>query len=365
MYPLLVCLCLLTATALAQQVSFGVIGGTGLTRDVRSLQLTPQDRLEPGGRSFVIGPLIEVGLPGNFAVESNVLRRELRFRLVPNSTSVPEARASVTTWEFPLLVKYRLPGLAFRPFVEGGPSFRTHQNPSGTRPSGAGMTVGGGVEWSAGRFRLSPTLRYTRWGEDERAPFYRTNPHQLEFLLAASAVTTPRPSAGGVRRMWFGAIAGVPLTEDLAIPPSTLPYTGDNRRKLDVRFVGGLLGEFLLTERLSLEVNGLYRRLHFRDRPEVVVTWQIPALAKYRLTNGPLAPFVEAGPSFRLSGNRNNTAPSAIGTTAGAGLEWRARWLRLTPTLRYTRWAADGPGVGASPPRTKRDQVELLVGFSF
>ena len=121
-----------------------------------------------------------------------------------------------------------------------------------------------------------------------------------------------------------------------------------------------------LTKHLALEANGLYRRLHFNDGPDVVVTWQIPVLAKYRLSAPGVRPFVEAGPSFRLSGNLHATSPSHYGITIGWGAEKQVRGLKLAPGLRYTRWAADGKLIRASfQTLTDANQVELLVGFSF
>jgi hypothetical protein len=96
--------------------------------------------------------------------------------------------------------------------------------------------------------------------------------------------------------------------------------------------------------------------------PATVVTWQFPALAKYRFGSRSVKPFIEAGPSFRVSGNLNNAAPSTYGGTAGLGVEAQLGKLRIGPVARYTHWAADPDYAGS---RTKRNQVELLVGLSF
>jgi hypothetical protein len=73
-------------------------------------------------------------------------------------------------------------------------------------------------------------------------------------------------------------------------------------------------------------------------------------------------PFVEAGPSFRSSGNLNGTLPSKEGVAAGVGVEAHVWKLRIAPQVRYLRWARDGVTV-LSPP-TVPDQVEFLVGIS-
>ena len=166
--------------------------------------------------------------------------------------------------------------------------------------------------------------------------------------------------------MWFGVVAGVPLTHDFPPASPDIPeYTGEVTRFANFRSVAGLLAEIGFTGKLSLEVNGLYRRLHFNSGSEVVVTWEIPVLAKYKFNISAVKPFVELGPSFRPTGNLNYSDPSHHGITSGAGVEVYAGRLRFTPTLRYTRWAADNRALVASQQLTKLDQVELLVGVSF
>jgi hypothetical protein len=125
---------------------------------------------------------------------------------------------------------------------------------------------------------------------------------------------------------------------------------------------------------LSVEIDALYRPMNLTMAavgpdgslngisPATVVTWQFPALAKYRFSFHPLKPFIEAGPSFRVAGNLNDAAPSAYGGTAGLGLEAQIGKLRIGPVVRYTHWAADADFAAS---RTKRNQAELLVGLSF
>jgi hypothetical protein len=122
-----------------------------------------------------------------------------------------------------------------------------------------------------------------------------------------------------------------------------------------------------LTRSISLEIDGLYRPIRAQlvnvASPFSIVTWQIPVLAKFRLPYAStFQPFVEAGPSFRLSGNLNGYDPSHIGFTAGAGIETRWRALRIAPAVRYTRWATDG---ALREFRTLPNQIEFLAGFSF
>ena len=168
------------------------------------------------------------------------------------------------------------------------------------------------------------------------------------------------------KRPWIGVVLGVPLTEDVQSSPEPLPpYTGEVRRKFDFRSVAGVVVEAPIGERLSIEVDGLYRRLRYKNDPSVVVTWEIPVLGKYTLSTRALMPFLEGGPSFRVAGNLNFTNPSHYGTTVGVGTNIRLRRFKIAPAVRYTRWAADGPKLTSPPVLTRQNQVELVIGISF
>jgi len=73
------------------------------------------------------------------------------------------------------------------------------------------------------------------------------------------------------------------------------------------------MGEFRMSLKSSIEIESLYRRLRFRESPDVVLTWEFPILAKYKLSSRRFAPFVAAGPVFRATGNLNNVDPSHWG----------------------------------------------------
>jgi hypothetical protein len=139
----------------------------------------------------------------------------------------------------------------------------------------------------------------------------------------------------------------------------------------------GLMIELEPIRKLFIEFNGLYRPLHLTDESSLsgsvqpipptrtgrvtVLTWEFPILAKYKLTIARTNPFFEVGPTFRTSGNLNDANPSKYGATGGAGVE--AKWgkVRISPTLRYTRWTNDQ--TTASP--TNRNQIEALIGISY
>jgi hypothetical protein len=112
---------------------------------------------------------------------------------------------AVNSWDFPMLLKYRLGGRV-SPFAAGGFALRhigparqrgtvtienlitrtttvstinTDNPPELTRRNYAGLVVGGGIEIGAGRVRFLPEFRYTGWLNS--IPLVTT--HQTEFLL--------------------------------------------------------------------------------------------------------------------------------------------------------------------------------------
>jgi hypothetical protein len=83
--------------------------------------------------------------------------------------------------------------------------------------------------------------------------------------------------------------------------------------------------------------------------------WDLPLLAKYRFGSGRVRPLLEAGPSFRFP-----TDIGAFGAMVGAGAEFRAGWLRLAPSVRYTRWNS-ASNLGA--PVVTRNELLLVTTF--
>lgn len=371
-----------------QRVSFGFVGGTNLTRDFPISRTVYQDSDHPTGlttfdlfsdtHSIIAGLSVEVDLRKGLSLEGNALHRKLHLKrrhIFPDGSPQDAGRDSVGTWEWPILLKYRMSALgAIRPFVEAGPSFRTRHNPAPTEPSQIGGTIGAGAEFRAGRLRVSPAIRYTRWQYDGDYPRIATKRDQIEFVTGISyATSSPSWKVRG-RKLRFGLIGGTPLTGGFKQMP------GPERIDESQGYSGGLAAEVELNRRFSIEVNGLYRPFRADSISVVllagepvreyrneftVLTWQFPVLAKYRWrSESRIQPVVEAGPSFRLSGNLNNYNPSAHGFTAGGGVDTYYKALKIGPVLRYTRWAEDS-GRYRGAPRTAPNQVELLVSFTF
>lgn len=383
---LTICLCLVPA-AWGQRLYFGVVGGTGLTSNFPTTDVSapPDDFGNPanrfqfltGHRSFIFGGLAELRLTDGFALEANVLMRPMKDKVVftqfyPDGTTRRTANEDigVKAWEFPVLLKYTLRGdRRWRPFVEAGPSFRTQEDAGATEPSQFGLTAGVGAAIHFGRLRIAPTVRYTRWDHESIAPKYVTKQDQVEFLTSIAYETEPGSRRLGSRTLSIGALAGFSFLHGFG---SDYFGSGTGER---LRYLAGLTTEIQAAGRFSVEVDGIYRPLNGVYRESYgqshfsVLTWEIPVLAKYRWSRPRLTPFAEAGPSFRLSGNLNGYNPSHYGITAGAGVETRAHGIRFAPTVRYTRWAADRSPYSAYTgyyyERTNPNSLQAIFAVSF
>jgi hypothetical protein len=184
-------------------------------------------------------------------------------------------------------------------------------------------------------------------------------------------------------------IAGTTLTHD--VPDTSNPFTailvtpnpggGFTQQQesgtayesgMDSFLVGAAL-EWTLPKNLYLEVDALNHPIRSSGRTVLdsgallysfsgkeASTWEFPLLAKYKFGWGWIKPFAEAGPSFRLPVNDGGEL-SVYGITAGAGIEFRWRRLKIAPELRYTHWAQQSPPVPLNP--VNRNQVEFLTEF--
>ena len=378
---------LMTLDVSGQRLYWGVIGGTGLTPDLPTYFASapadaygnPAYRFEhlSGSHSFIFGGLLEVQLTGNLAIETDILHRPLRTAI--NFTTFPAGGPSVTTtekfvaantWEFPVMLKWSLPSpLArgrVRPFLEGGPAFRTSQDDQALLPSQFGVTAGAGAAIHFGKLRVAPTIRYTRWQKETHFPPYPTRADQVELLTSVAWGTSADPIHAPGHRLSLGVLGGLSLIGEFYYPAS-----GVRER---IGYLAGASGQLELRRDLALEVDGVYKPLHSsfsQGQGFSVLSWDFPVLAKYHVAKLGRAPFVEAGPSFRATSNLNGYDPSHFGVTAGAGLETRKYGALLSTALRYTRWVKDGFAYsrpsGSQPdyPRTNVNALELLFGVGY
>jgi hypothetical protein len=299
-----------------------------------------------------------------------------------NGIVIGYAPATVITWQFPVLARYKFSLDRLRPFLEGGPSFRTAGNVNSSNPSHFGVSAGVGVETQWRTLRIVPRVRYTRWAED---PSYalQTRADQLEFLVGFGHAAASDGFPLG-RRISLGAVVGSTVSDDFAASTYT-GFDGSTFRTASLRSVAiGPLVELSLSPRFSIEGNAITRsrrgvtKVVSGDCPTPSLrvcswpfssggVWEFPVLGKYRLTTGSLRPFLAVGPSFRLPKESGGFWLSKYGATAGAGVEIPWKRIKIAPGVRYTYWGPDHPRVAGVQGNSGlfRNQVQFLVGASF
>ncbi len=182
MKPILLC-AVLALGLQAQSVHFGVKGGLPLNDAIDAAGSFKSDF-----KHFTFGPMVDIFLPGGLGVEVDALYKKTGYTLSATSTTAAESH-SAPSWEFPLLLKYRLPGEALRPYFSGGYVFRNIGDMSRLDRSGShGLALGAGLMIDLKLVKLSPEIRYTRWNNDvfggSGSPVtIKSVKNQAEFLI--------------------------------------------------------------------------------------------------------------------------------------------------------------------------------------
>ena len=151
---------------LGSHVSVGVVAGATLTPNFSTVQESFGDFgtvYSSGPRNFLVGPMVEIALPKGLFVELDAIHTPVSSHLQGNFDGGAFSSATtVTTWNLPLLGKYKFKVRGVRPFIEAGPSFRDASAVRWASPHG--VTAGVGVETHFRRLKIAPAVRYTYWG---------------------------------------------------------------------------------------------------------------------------------------------------------------------------------------------------------
>jgi hypothetical protein len=210
---------------------------------------------------------------------------------------------------------------------------------------------------------------------------------KLLYVLMLGALASPAYS----QLLSFGVKAGAQITDSYSISnnccATAIPY--------DRHYIIGPTAEVRLPFHLSFEADALYRRSGFTaistgDSTNgteatrfTVNDWQIPFLVKWAPGEHVFRPFIDAGVTYRHVSQTGFTEGIASGVslfatslpatplnanspgaTVGAGLAFKAGFLRISPEIRYTHWTAlafRDQNLAATQP----NQVDFLVGFTF
>ena len=200
------------ASAFSQPFSFGLKGGLPMD-DFLSTAESGHFNYSSNTNRYIIGPTAELRLPFGIGIEADILYRHFSYTssgFVSGTSGVFQTtKTTSNAWEFPLLLKYRLPLplKIIHPYVDGGVAWDTlsgvtqaitktvnnvTSNSSTSNPvelgdsTTRGFVLGAGISVKALLIRISPEVRYTRWGAKH---FFdpngglSSNQNQAEFLL--------------------------------------------------------------------------------------------------------------------------------------------------------------------------------------
>ena len=176
-------ICLFAAAGLwaGDTIGVGVRGGLPLGDAFTSLE--NRDFRILGRNRFVVGPTIELRLPAGLGVSFDVLYRRYRFEIDDGAGRTQSA----AQWEFPLMVRYRFPGIIVRPFVGAGPSLNRLTGVTSIRNSTVGVAMGAGLDIAIPFFHITPELRYSRLFQENSvrptASSLLQNQNRFDFLV--------------------------------------------------------------------------------------------------------------------------------------------------------------------------------------
>lgn len=202
------CLCF------GQSLSMGVKGGIRAMDDITNITGGASGRATSESKRYIVGPMLELGLPLGFGAEFDALyNREGYEASFGDFFGNSFERERANAWQFPLLLKYKLPFPIVKPYVEAGYALGVingsidghgvtidlgtgQQTPyvihTGTnwKPS-HGFAAGSGIQVGFGRLRLSPEIRYTHWNSAAisggfGSSSFQSAQNQLDVLVGIS-----------------------------------------------------------------------------------------------------------------------------------------------------------------------------------
>jgi hypothetical protein len=195
----------LAGASFAQIFSTGVKAGVPLTDFVDAAK-GDHSAYFTNTKRYTVGPTVEFHLPARFSFEIDALYKRIGF----DGQSVSAGSSTLTgtrgnSWEFPALIKFELFPGPVRPFVDAvrhltgihqvrqilsagtSSSVELANPPELNKNTDVGLAFGAGIALKLGRVRISPELRYTRWGgENLRDPvnaLLHTHRNQGDFLI--------------------------------------------------------------------------------------------------------------------------------------------------------------------------------------
>ena len=190
----------------------------------------------------------------------------------------------------------------------------------------------------------------------------------------------------------FGVKGGLPLTSTEDSTTAANRGFGGTVNFEMKRYTFGPTVEAKIPFGFRIEIDGLYQHLRsdtigvfttsgtLRYQAGTASAWEIPMLVKRRFGHRMFSPYAAAGATLRhiddFSVNEwvtplvagfspffnHFTEPAypslTAGITAGGGVSFKTRFLRIEPELRYTHWTSNHY-------LATREQLDFLVGLTF
>ena len=105
----------------AEVFSFGLKTGIPINSPLTSAAA----RFQVGTHRYTLGPTFELNLPHGLAFEVDLLYKRLEYSYSPDSSiiQITSATVNASRLELPVLLKYKIGGQHFQPFVDLGGSF--------------------------------------------------------------------------------------------------------------------------------------------------------------------------------------------------------------------------------------------------
>ena len=168
---------------LTAQFHMGVKAGVPFTEITETIGSGVVLKNQPSRWS--VGPMVEVDLQAGFGVEANALYRRVGYEGPAGRGPLSGESREFTDglWDFPLIAKYKFPGVLARPYIGGGWTYRRLNDLLRFSSSSNGFVLATGVRINVHLMKISPEFRYTRWANGDIQPGFRTNRNQAEFLV--------------------------------------------------------------------------------------------------------------------------------------------------------------------------------------
>ena len=159
----------------AQHLSYGLKVGAPLTDVVQG-----SGNVAASTTRLTIGPMFDIRLPLGLGIEFDLLYK----RYSANSGAGAQNAGS---WEFPILGKYRMPGIIARPYAEAGFSYNKLSSIAAFKfEDRKGLVLGVGVDVSLPKIHIAPEIRYTRFNQKVTLQSLLPNANQAEVLVGIS-----------------------------------------------------------------------------------------------------------------------------------------------------------------------------------